>query len=387
MKKAPTILFLVFIFNLMALTAHAQAYEYEFSYDGDILECITDDSYTMSNGKDIIMMSLSTMKECHCVIGFATSYDDILNICNTVDPENFTVQLKLTNGDVLRSTKGDGDVFLIDFWWYFSPVSMSISNIIRENNFYHVMSLLRTYDIVSITIEGITIKTPGLRSADTFDAMCKTLAFYTGDQGQYGKRLVGGKNKNSKNTNNKNTNNKTPKIEKFNSTNPTISISQFVRYPFGLASLDKEGLSEQEFFNEMRDKLPEMKETASTIISHYYDYGKESDIRLAYKGKDMNLSAAYFDDGNGNPLRQYIYTFTFEKSIYQKEDIIQFVNHILSDLNSDGINMDINGSVEDFRDIKGKINGNDILLSSSEGSTYDYEVRIIVTKPFLRRRK
>lgn len=378
MKKTPTALFLAIIFSLMALTAHAQAYEYEFSDVDDILECITDDSYTMSNGKDIIMLSLSTMKERHCVIGFATSYDDILKICNTVDPANFTVQIKLTNGDVLRSTKVNGDVFYIDFWWYFSPVSMSISNIIRENNFYHVMSLLRTYDIVSITIEDITINTPGLRSADTFDAMCKTLAFYTGDQGQYGKRLVGGKNKN--------TNNKTPKIEKFNSTNPTINIAQFVRYPFGLASFDKEGLSEQEFFNEMRDKFPKMKESASTIISHYYDYGKESNIRLAYRGKDMNLAAAYFDEGNGNPLRQYIYTFTFEKNIYQKEDILQFVNKIISDLNSDGIVMNTNGSVEDFRDIKGKNNGNDILLSSSEESTYDYEVRIIVTKPFLRRR-
>ena len=378
MKKTPTALFLAIIFSLMALTAQAQAYEYEFSDVDDILECITDDSYTMSNGKDIIMLSLSTMKERHCVIGFATSYDDILKICNTVDPANFTVQIKLTNGDVLRSTKVNGDVFYIDFWWYFSPVSMSISNIIRENNFYHVMSLLRTYDIVSITIEGITINTPGLRSADTFDAMCKTLAFYTGDQGQYGKRLVGGKNKN--------TNNKTPKIEKFNSTNPAINIAQFVRYPFGLASFDKEGLSEQEFFNEMRDKFPKMKESPSTIISHYYDYGKESNIRLAYRGKDMNLAAAYFDEGNGNPLRQYIYTFTFEKNIYQKEDILQFVNKIISDLNSDGIAMNTNGSVEDFRDIKGKNNGNDILLSSSEESTYDYEVRIIVTKPFLRRR-
>lgn len=56
------------------------------------------------------------------------------------------------------------------------------------------MSLLRTYDIIAITIEGITIKTPGLRSADTFDAMCKTLVSKTGDQGQYGKRLTNNNN-------------------------------------------------------------------------------------------------------------------------------------------------------------------------------------------------
>ena len=387
-KETITTLFITIIFQLVALTANAQAYEYDYSEDDGFLSCVTTDSYSISNDEGIIMLSLETMKGMTCSIGIATTYQELMYL-DTEKDMDFSIQIKLSNGDILRSM--DRNCTFDFIWWYVGSAYMSINNIIRENCEFHVMSLLRTYDIVSFTIEDITVKTPGLHSADTFDAMCKTLASKTGDQGQYGKRLSGGNNKNNTNKNNKNTNNNSPKpapkIEKFNSTNPVINIAQFVRYPFGLAALDKEGVSEQEFFNEMRNNLPKMKETPSPIISHYYDYGKENDIPLAYKGKDINLAAAYFDETNGNPLRQYIYTFTFDKKIYEKDDIIQFFNQILSDLNSNGVTMERNGNLENFGEVKGKINGNDVLLSSSDISTYDYEVRIIVTKPFLTKRK
>lgn len=177
---------------------------------------------------------------------------------------------------------------------------------------------------------------------------------------------------------------------KFTSQNPGISIVQFVQSPFGLATLGQGRVTEQEFFDEMKYSFPQMKETASQYIDHFYDYGKKGKIPLTYNGKDMNLAAAYFDEANGNPLRQYIYTFTFEKKLYSKTEVIQFADHILSDLNDGGITMkqygNLTTSLEDFGEAKGKINNSDIIVSASEESTFDYEVRIIVTKPLLLRR-
>lgn len=175
------------------------------------------------------------------------------------------------------------------------------------------------------------------------------------------------------------------KAAKFNSTNPEINPVNFVQYPFGLTSLDKGSVSEQDFFNAMRNSFPKMKESKSQLISHYYDYGKDSTIPLAYKGKDMNLAAAYFDEATGTPLMQYVYTFTFDKKKYQKDEVIQFANQILNDLYNGGITMARNGNkttrMDDFGEVKGKNENNDIILSSNEESTYDYEVRIIVTRP------
>ena len=181
-----------------------------------------------------------------------------------------------------------------------------------------------------------------------------------------------------------------PKTTKFNSQYPEINIVRFVKSPFGLSTLDKNRISEEEFFAEMNYNLPRMKETASQYIEHYYDYGKASSIPLSYKGKDMNLAAVYFDENNDHPLRQYIYTFTFEKKKYQKSEVVQFANYILQDLNNSGITLRQDGSIisymADFGEAKGKINNSDIIVSASEESTYDYEVRIIVTKPFVPRR-
>ena len=186
-------------------------------------------------------------------------------------------------------------------------------------------------------------------------------------------------------------NSQASKTSKFSSRNSEIDIVLFAQSPFGLASLDRSRVSEQEFFDEMRNAFPKMTETASEYIEHYFDYGKANKIPLSYRGKDMNLAAAYFDIAMGNPLRQYIYTFTFEKKNYLKTEVIQFTNQILSDLYNGGITMEQNGNVitrfEDLGEVKGKIsNNNEIIVSASEESTFDYEVRIIVTKPLQMRR-
>ena len=48
------------------------------------------------------------------------------------------------------------------------------------------MSVLRLYNITKVSFDGKTINTPKMRSAETFNAMCKALEEKTDDQWSYG---------------------------------------------------------------------------------------------------------------------------------------------------------------------------------------------------------
>ena len=52
------------------------------------------------------------------------------------------------------------------------------------------MSLLRLYNITKVSFDGKTINTPNMRSAETFNAMCKALEEKTDDQWSYGKEIM-----------------------------------------------------------------------------------------------------------------------------------------------------------------------------------------------------
>ena len=52
------------------------------------------------------------------------------------------------------------------------------------------MSVLRLYNITKVSFDGKTINTPKMRSAETFNAMCKALEEKTDDQESYGKEKI-----------------------------------------------------------------------------------------------------------------------------------------------------------------------------------------------------
>ena len=196
-------------FILMALTANAQAYDITCDKSND-------NTYTCSSrlfevdGKKM-RLHLSSMD----FLSVLHDNPDLTNasprdVCFTMvsfeiwqknlAKDNISIQIKLSNGDIL-SCNEDIMVEEILLGERFSLASylIKVNNVNKDKNGIYIISLLRTYNIVSLTIGGTTINTPNMRSADTFDAMCKTLVSKTGDQGQYGKRLTNNNNNNASN--------------------------------------------------------------------------------------------------------------------------------------------------------------------------------------------
>ena len=197
MKK----LLLIFTLFIMALTASAQAYEYNCNFKTSAYYCLTQQQYTIENEygeySGRLNIGLSGNKDVTCGIGLYIIEKRFLKkVGSRKENESYHIQLKLSNGDVLKNVKN-----ISELWIFFGSQDISINNFNdhTKDHIADVMSLLRTYDIASITIDDVTINTPGLRSADTFDAMCKTLVSKTGDQGLYGKRLTNNNNNNASN--------------------------------------------------------------------------------------------------------------------------------------------------------------------------------------------
>ena len=200
MKKLLAITALI----LIALTASAQAYVYEHEIkENGWHECFTNDNNMYrDNTGELYHFFLDAQKDSYCVVGFVTRTIQFESknkgIKLSKKEEDFPIQFKLSNGYILKSDTLNSKHW--DMIFRISSGGMTINNrILDDKSYQDAMSLLRTYDIVAITVEGITINTPGLRSADTFDAMCKTLISKTGDQGQYGKRLTNNNNNNASN--------------------------------------------------------------------------------------------------------------------------------------------------------------------------------------------
>ena len=182
MKKLLTL----FAFALVTFTANAQAYQYNCELGGDdnvkLYTCTTEKIDNVSNLP--LYLGLSCNYKITCILSLKTfSFRKQYH----KEKKKYSIQIKLSNGDVLSSFNCGCNMAYL---WYENMRSFKVNNISKDKYGAYSMSLLRTYDIVSITIDDITINTPGLRSSDTFDAMCKTLISKTGDQGQYGKRLT-----------------------------------------------------------------------------------------------------------------------------------------------------------------------------------------------------
>ncbi len=174
-------------FIIMALTVYAQAYDFSYANYENTHTCTTE-FFTIED-KQMRLNITSTDSSTKGFAGCMVTFEFI--ICNGLEKDNVSIQIKLSNGDILNCKDVQKQNSLLTIM-YLLPVTIIDKNTDKDEDGYYIMSLLRTYNIVSLTIGETTINTPNMRSADTFDAMCKTLISKTGDQGQYGKRLTGG---------------------------------------------------------------------------------------------------------------------------------------------------------------------------------------------------
>lgn len=223
MKKLLTLLTLLYTsINLMA-----QAYEFETEEDSDngikMFTCKMKNLVGLDVNSPDIILELSDFYDRNNfpVIGFrffksalenkqSFSVEEkirriALNLPEMGDKykkEDVTINLYLSNGDILRETFGNMISLLTDqrkwvetfdsigFFRLYSGVGQfeSSNNPQKKHtqeNIQVICQQLRTYDIVKIEIDGTLFYTPGLHSAATFDAMFNVLAQKTGKGDQY----------------------------------------------------------------------------------------------------------------------------------------------------------------------------------------------------------
>ena len=164
-------------------TSH-QIYEYEIEdEDVEVYGCHMSHVYGNLDGK-VIKLSVAAKKDHPCGLILRALF---FNPTKKVNNNN--IRLYLKNGEVLTN-----NLALYDkdhYGCYLFTSNQFISN--KKDNFAneyergkYVMSRLRLYDIIKISINGEITETPNFWSSATIDAMCKDLMAKTGDQGQYG---------------------------------------------------------------------------------------------------------------------------------------------------------------------------------------------------------
>ena len=164
-------------------TSH-QIYEYEIEDEGvEVYGCHMSHVYGNLDGK-VIKLSVAAKKDHPCGLILRALF---FNPTKKVNNNN--IRLYLKNGEVLTN-----NLALYDkdhYGCYLFTSNQFISN--KKDNFAneyergkYVMSRLRLYDIIKISINGEITETPNFWSSATIDAMCKDLVAKTGDQGQYG---------------------------------------------------------------------------------------------------------------------------------------------------------------------------------------------------------
>lgn len=186
---------------LVSYTIYAQVYNYEYNNETKGVHlCTTKDDNCLYVNENLRPFLYSfTLR----AVDAKTSLDLLFDLSELIilfvdKPEdlrkaesNCPIQIELSNGDLLRSNT-QNSVFASRLV-LISSGSITVNNKKMNDNGYYVMSLLRTYDIVNILVDGASVKAPEVHTADTFDAMCKTLMSKAGEKWQYGKRLANGK--------------------------------------------------------------------------------------------------------------------------------------------------------------------------------------------------
>lgn len=204
MKK----IFITLAMILVSCTIYAQVYNYEYNNETKGVHlCTTKDDNCLYVNENLRPFLYSfTLRAVDAKTSLDLLFDlSELTILFVDKPEdlrkaesNCPIQIELSNGDLLRSNT-QNSVFASRLV-RISSGSITVNNKKMNDNGYYVMSLLRTYDIVNILVDGASVKAPEVHTADTFDAMCKTLMSKAGDKWQYGKRLSSTRINSSKNT-------------------------------------------------------------------------------------------------------------------------------------------------------------------------------------------
>ena len=216
MKK----LLLALALMLMALTASAQAYKIETKKDNNLF-IYSSICHNITKEISDIEIGIKADKESVLLLYFNVFPLVLLDNKNKERNKNLTISLTLSNGEVITSNKNIAFILYGVKSKYTMSLHTFISNQNNSPNNYgqYAASLLRSYDITKISVDGKSVTTPNFHSADTFDAMFKEMKKNTVDFGQYGKRLT--KSTTTTNTHTKTSTSISQKSSNNSSTNKT----------------------------------------------------------------------------------------------------------------------------------------------------------------------
>lgn len=189
MKKLLTLI----AFALVTFTANAQAYKIETTKDNNLF-IYSSICHNITKEISDIEIGIKADKESVLLLYFNVFPLVLLDNKNKERNKNLTISLTLSNGEVITSNKNIAFILYGVKSKYTMSLHTFISNQNNSPNNYgqYAASLLRSYDITKISVDGKSVTTPNFHSADTFDAMFKEMKKNTVDFGQYGKRLAGG---------------------------------------------------------------------------------------------------------------------------------------------------------------------------------------------------
>lgn len=117
-----------------------------------------------------------------------------LSIPEDAEYKNITINLYLSNGDILRGTNRGRiipNLIPVEYVLDSGKINVTITPLVLMSsrspkevgtveNLRIICQQLRTYDIVKIEVDGVSFDVRGLRSAATYDAMFNALAQKTG---------------------------------------------------------------------------------------------------------------------------------------------------------------------------------------------------------------
>lgn len=306
------------------LFVNAQAYEFsckEREKIPGIYDCMTG---SIEIQKDVrIMMAMYSSKGKTCGLDFSIVDNRKVGKQFEIDTkESAVIKLFLSNGDIFTDTKCAKQIM----WYYTAPPRYTCNNRSFSNHMdanQYVMSKLRMYNIIKISIDGKVVSTPNYRSAATIDAMCRELIKHTGDQGQYGAKTAN--NTTSRNntssssrpnptTRQNSTSTQTRPNTNSNSVNSYISeakrlfaqkemdVVRMAKYPLGFLSPS----------TRTRDEVK--KQTDACGVS--YDASRETDTLFGSDGYDLKWHGKspldVFIDMGGTHWDCWEYTFIYD---------------------------------------------------------------------------
>lgn len=252
-----------------------------------------------------------------------TNYTRLYEISDTLEQIYRTVTLTLSNGETLTTTKeAISNSFIenivVDIPTHlFAHSDKKTLPVDEYARFRYVMGQLQKYDIRRVSVDGLAFDLTDFHSAATLHAMMKTIAEKIGNDAYM--------------FNISDTPASSPAAPAVRPRN--ISIADFVRHPFALASLSGDAT-----YNEAKTAV-----TSQNWASYHPDntayitcYSNDG-YNMAYQGHLPYEAQAYFLD-NGK-INSWSYAFYFSKERYNYETIHALVLRMKQELQQAGITL------------------------------------------------